>query len=251
LIRVCATLVRRELGGYFLALTGYVIIAGVLLLLGVSFVALLESCNGGAVVAPLTEMFYSTMYFWLILLVATPVMTMRLFAQEKFSGTFETLMTTPVTEVQVVLAKFVAALVFYVVTWLPLLACLHILRTYTSQQAVFDWWPVASTYLGILLLGSLYVAMGCFASALTRSQIIAAMISLALGLSLFVVSFLKFSVASLSGWPAQVISYLSLIDHMEDFTRGVVDTRHVAFYLTLTAWFLFLTWKVVETRRWK
>jgi ABC-2 type transport system permease protein len=243
--------VRRELGGFFFSLTGYVIIAGVLLLLGVSFVALLESCNGGTVAGPLTEMFYSTMYFWLILLVATPVMTMRLFALEKFSGTFETLMTTPVRDLEVVLAKFLGALMFYVVTWLPLLACLHVVRRYTGPPAGFDWWPVGSTFLGILLLGCLYVAMGCFASALTRSQIIAAMVSLALGLSLFVLSFLRFSLNASAGWAAQALTYLSIIDHMEDFTRGVVDTRHVTFYLTFTVLFLFLTLKAVESRRWK
>jgi ABC-2 type transport system permease protein len=110
---------------------------------------------------------------------------------------------------------------------------------------------VASTYLGILLLGTLYIAMGCLASALTRSQIIAAMISFALGVSLFVLSFLKFSVGTRTGWAAQAATYASCFDHMEDFVRGVVDTRHVVFYLSLTGLFLFLTLKVVEGRRWK
>jgi ABC-2 type transport system permease protein len=245
------TLVRRELGGYFLSLTGYVIIAAVLVLVGLSFVVMLAACNGEATNQPLTEMFYNTMFFWLIVLVATPVICMRLFAQEKFSGTFETLMTTPVSDGQVVFAKFTAAWLFYAVTWLPLVGALQIVHNYTRAAGGFAWWPVASTFVGILLVGALFVAMGCFGSALTRSQIIAAMISFALGVSLFVLSFLKFSLTAPAGWPVKVVNYLCVIDHMEDFARGVVDTRRVAFYVSLTALFLFLTLKVVEARRWK
>ncbi len=245
------TLVRRELGSYFASLGGYVVIAAVLLMLGVSFCVILEAYNGDAINAPLTELFYSTMFFWMILLVAVPVMTMRLFAQERASGTFETLMTTPVSDLEVVLAKFSAALTFYTVTWLPLLGCFYMVNQYTSEAGRFPWWPAASTSLGILLLGCLYVAMGCFASALTRSQIIAAMVSFALGVSLFLLSFLKFSFESRVGWPARVVNYISLLEHMEDFARGVVDTRHIVFYLSLTVLFLFLTLKVIESRRWK
>ena len=83
---------------------------------------------------PVTELFYATPFFWLILLLAAPVITMRLFAQEKFSGTFETLMTTPVSDLQVVLAKFTAALLFYLVMWLPLLACMFVVRHYTQRS---------------------------------------------------------------------------------------------------------------------
>ena len=132
---------------------------------------------------PVTELFYSTPFFWLILLLTAPVITMRLFALEKFSGTFETLMTTPVSDVQVVAAKFTAAMVFYMLMWLPLLGCLLIVRHYTNDTRALDAGVVGSTFLGILLLGGLFISLGCFASALTRSQIIAAMISLAFGAS--------------------------------------------------------------------
>src|SRR5262250_1547103 len=115
------TLTRRELGAYFLSLTGYIIIAAVTFLLGLSFVVLLVKLEQEPTPIPVTELFYVTQFFWLILLLAAPVITMRLFAQEKFSGTFETLMTAPVTDLQVVLAKFSAGLVFYTLMWLPLL----------------------------------------------------------------------------------------------------------------------------------
>src|SRR5215831_16534131 len=132
------TLTWRDLGAYFLSMTGYVIIATVTFLLGLSFVVLLVKLEQEPTPIPVTELFYVTQFFWLILLLSTPVITMRLFAQEKFTGTFETLMTTPVSELQVVLAKFTAGLIFYIVAWLPLLACLLIVRHFTNEPAAFD-----------------------------------------------------------------------------------------------------------------
>jgi ABC-2 type transport system permease protein len=221
------------------------------LLIGISFVLMLRAFNNDTLSAPLTEGFYSVMFFWLILLLAAPVITMRLFAQEKATGTFETLMTTPVSDLQVVLAKYAAAMGFYIVTWLPLLLCLLVVHRYTAQGAPFEWGPTASTGLGILLIGSVFVAMGCLASALTRSQIIAATVSLAFGVGFFLLSFLKFSVSAQSGWFAHAAARVSLIEHMEDFARGVVDTRPVVLYVTLSSLFLFLTLKVIEGRRWR
>ncbi|MCD6339445.1 MAG: ABC transporter permease [Verrucomicrobia bacterium] len=191
------------------------------------------------------------MFFWLILLIATPVITMRLFAQEKFTGTFETLMTCPVGDAQVVLAKFSAAFLFYMLTWAPLLPCLLLVHRYANPGTALDPWTVAGTFLGIYLIGAAYTAMGCLASALTRSQIVAAMVSFALGLTLFLLSFLKYSLGQEAGWAGYAASYISMVEHMEDFVRGVVDTRRVTFYLSLTTLFLFLTVRVVESRRWR
>ena len=113
------TLTRRELAGFFVSMTGYVIIAGAVFLMGMSFVDLLVLLQGEPTPVPVTQLFYSTDYFWGILLLAAPVITMRLFALEKYSGTFETLMTTPVSDLQVVLAKFTAAMIFFMLMWLP------------------------------------------------------------------------------------------------------------------------------------
>jgi len=244
-------LVRRELGAYFFSWTGYVIIAAVLFLLGYSFVNLLVVLNAEPTDLPVTEVFYGTYYFWLILLVATPIITMRAFALEKSSGTFETLMTTPVGDTQVVLAKFTGAMTFYTIMWLPLLGCLWIVRHYSHDPTLLDLGTVASTYLGILLLGALYLAVGCFASALTRSQIIAAMTSFAVGISLFLLSFVSLAFAKETGWKATFFAQVGMIEQMQDFARGVVDTRPVVYYFSLAVLFLFLTVKVVESRRWK
>jgi ABC-2 type transport system permease protein len=244
-------LLRRELGSYFGSFTGYSIIAAVLLLLGISFIEMLSRLNVQPTEAPVTELFFLTLYFWLILLLTTPIITMRSFALEKFSGTYETLMTAPVRDVEVVLAKFFGALAFYLITWMPLLGYLLIVRRYSNGPIVFDGVLLASTLVGMLLIGSVYIALGCFASAITRSQIVAAMISYALGVGLFLVSLRGLTSTTLQGWRESVFKYVSMSEHMQDFARGVVDTRSVTFYLSATVLFLYLTTKVIESRRWR
>jgi ABC-2 type transport system permease protein len=250
-MRIWWTLVRRELGGYFVSWTGYVVIAVVTLLLGLCFVSMLQALNAEKTEQPLMELFYGTYYFWLILILTSPVITMRSFAMEKSTGTFETLMTTPVSDLQVVLAKFIGAMIFYLLMWSPLVACLFIVRHFSNDPTVVMPGTVASTALGIALLGGLYMSMGCFASSLTRNQIIAAMFSFALGISLFMLSFLSAAMAGRASWVQKIFTHLSLVEHMRDFAHGVVDIRPLVFYLSLTALFLFLTLKAVESRRWK
>ena len=250
-MRAYWTLVRRELGAFFNSWIGYIIIAGVVFLLGFSFASMLRGLNSQATPVPLTQLFYETLYFWLILPVIPPIITMRSLAQEKSSGTYETLMTTPVGDAQVVLAKFTGALLFFLITWLPLLGCVLIVRYYSNDPSAFDARTIASTYFGILLLGCLYVSLGIFASAVTRSQMIAVIFGVAMGFTLFMLSFLSSSLASQSGWEAQLVAHLGLMEHMRDFAQGIVDTRPIILYLSLTAFFLFLSWKTVESRRWK
>ena len=245
------TLVRRELGSHFFSWTGYIVIAAVLLLLALSFIDLLTKFNGESMDQPLTSVFYSTLYFWLILLLAAPVITMRSFAHEKATGTFETLMTTPVSDAQVVLAKFSGALLFYIIMCVPLLTWVFIARPLSNVPGIMDGGTIAATFLGIFLWGCLYMALGCLASATTRNQIIAAIVSLAIGISLFMLSYLAISMANGADWRAQMFSHVGLIEHMKDFARGIVDTRPIVFYLTFTFFFLYLTLKVVESRRWK
>ena len=175
---------------------------------------------------------------------------MRLFALEKAAGTYETLMTTPVGDLQVVAAKFTAAVVFYLIAWLPLLACLFIVRHFTNQSGL-DAGTVGGMFLGIFLTGGLFLSLGCFASSLTRSQMAAATISFVLGVSLFALGFLAEALPVSAQWQSQVIAHFGLFKQMHDFARGVVDTRTVIFYVSATFLFLFLTLRVVESRRWK
>jgi ABC-2 type transport system permease protein len=178
-------------------------------------------------------------------------MTIRTFALEKFSGTYETLMTSPVSDLQVVLAKFWGALLFYAVTWVPLLVYLLIVRRYSDDPASFDARVVTSTFLGILLIGAVFMALGCFASALTRSQSVAAMLTYALGLTIFLLSLRALVAGAPTSWSVKLYSHIAMTQHVEDFARGAIDTRSVVYYLSLTVLFLFLTWKVVESRRWR
>ena len=245
------TLTRKELAGYFLSLSGYVILAAAMFLLGLSFVVLVVNLQQEPTSMPVTEVFYITPFFWYILLLSTPVITMRLFALEKFTGTFETLMTTPVSEFQVVMAKFSAALLFYLLMWLPLLGCLFVVRHYSNDAGAFDAGAAGSTFLGIALLGCLFISLGCCASALTRSQVTAAMISLVFGATLFLISVLAARIPLQTTWQTEVLATLAFFEQMHDFARGVVDTRTVVLYLSLTMFFLFLTLRVVESRRWK
>jgi ABC-2 type transport system permease protein len=251
-MRAFTTLVRRELGSHFLSPTGYVIITTVLILLGFSFMDLLSKLNGTPIESPITEIFYVTFYFWIILLLTTPVITMRTFALEKFSGTFETLMTAPVHDVEVVLAKFFGSLLFYVIAWLPLLAYMFLLQHYVrNPSAALDPAALGCTFLGILLIGAFYIAMGCFASALTKSQLIAAALSYGMGLTVFLLSMRSLVPFPTRGWQTEFFSHISMTEHMQDFARGVLELSSLTFYVTMTIFFLFLTWRVVESRRWK
>jgi len=244
------TLTRRELGSFFYSWIGYVVIAGAMVGTGWSFVALLDRLQGEPTMMPLTEIFLDGC-FWLIVLFSAPIITMRLFALEKFSGTFETLMTTPVSDWEVVLAKFTAALIFYMFMWLPLLGCIMLLNYFARGSNLWDPGMLASAYSGIFLIGCLYMAMGCFASALTRNQIVAAMISFAIGLGFFLAGFMAGPLDTQEGWPAQVLNCVSVVNQMKDFARGVVDTRSIVFCLTSCLFFLFLACRVLESRRWR
>jgi gliding motility-associated transport system permease protein len=250
-VRIFLTLTRRELAAFFFSVTGYVIIAAVALLIGLSFDVLMTNLGNDPSPMPVTEMFYRTYFFWLIVLLAAPVITMRLFALEKASGTFETLMTTPVGDLQVVAAKFAAAIIFYTIMWLPVLVCLFVVRHFTDQRGALDAGTVGGMYLGIFLVGCLFLSLGCFASSIARSQMTAAMISFVLGVSLFSLGFLAEAIPATAQWQSQVLSYFGLFDQMGDFARGVVDTRAAVFYVSLTFFFLFLTLRAVESRRWR
>jgi ABC-2 type transport system permease protein len=249
-MRVFGTLLRRELSAFFFSLTGYVIIAAVTLLIGLSFVMLIRNLGADPFSMPVTELFFNSLMYWLIVILVAPVITMRLFALEKATGTFETLMTTPVGDLEVVVAKFTAAVCFYLVMWLPTLASLFIVQHFTNQPHL-DRGMAGGMYLGIFLSGCLFLAIGCLASALTKSQVAAAMISLAVGVILFIMAYMAQNIPVTAQSQLDVLFYFSLFKQMEDFTRGVADTRTVVFYASLTFFFLFLTLRAVESRRWK
>ena len=248
---VFRALVRRELSAFFQGPTGFIIIAAVMFLIGLGFLVVLSGLNGEATPMPVTQVFYGTYFFWVILLLIAPVITMRSFAMERASGTYESLMTAPVGDWQVVLSKFAGALIFYMILWVPLLICSVVVRFYVGESAVLGLGTMFTSALGILMVGCLYMSIGCFASALTRNQAVAAVSGFALGAALFFTGFFSYFAGDRTDWLSQLARHISLANHMESFTRGVVDLGAIIFFLSLTGLFLYLTHKVVESRRWK
>ena len=248
---VFRALVRRELSAFFQGPTGFIIIAAMMFLIGLGFLVLLSGLNGEATPMPITQVFFGTYFFWVILLLIAPVITMRSFAMERASGTYESLMTAPVGDWQVVLSKFAGALIFYMILWVPLLICSVVVRFYVGESAVLGLGTMFTSALGILMVGCLYMSIGCFASALTRNQAVAAVSGFALGAALFFTGFFSYFAGDRTDWLSQLARYISLANHMESFTRGVIDLGAIVFFLSLTGLFLYLTHKVVESRRWK
>ena len=250
-MNVFRALVRRELSAFFQGPTGFIIIAAVMFLIGLGFVVVLSGLNGEATPMPVTQVFYGTYFFWVILLLIAPVITMRSFAMERDSGTYESLMTAPIGDWQVVLSKFAGALIFYMILWVPLLICSVVVRFYVGESAVLGLGTMFTSALGILMVGCLYMSIGCFASALTRNQAVAAVSGFALGAALFFTGFFSYFAGDRTDWLSQLARHISLANHMESFTRGVIDLGAIVFFLSLTGLFLYLTHKVVESRRWK
>jgi len=237
----------RELRAYFFSPLAYGVLAAFLFINGITFATLIGYLNDApsAVGAPMEYFFGGTILFWLALAFVGPILPMRLLSEERRSGSLEILMTAPVTETQVVLGKYLAALAFYLVLWTPTVIYAVIVAFYSK----LDWGPVAASYLGVLGIGALFLSVGLFASGISRNQIVAALVGFALVFALFILGLLEFLVNDPSY--RQVLSYLNLIQHMEDFSKGIVDTRRLVYYLSGTAFFLFLTSRALATNKWR
>jgi ABC-2 type transport system permease protein len=179
-----------------------------------------------------------------IMLFFLPFMTMRLFAEERRSGSIELLLTYPVRDGAILLGKYLAALALY---GLMLVATL-VYPLMVAYFAPLDWGPILTGYLGLLLLGGAFLAVGILASSLTENQIVAAIITFGILLIFWV---LGWRAESLGGVWGSILSHLSLLDHFDSFARGVLDTKDVVYYLNLTAVALFLALRSLEARRWK
>lgn len=179
-----------------------------------------------------------------ILLLLLPLITMRLFAEERRSGTIELMLTYPVRDGAVLLGKYLAALALY-----ALMIALTLL--YPAIVAYFtrvEWGPLLTGYLGLLLMGATFLAVGIFASSVTENQIVAAITTFGTLLLLWVIGW---SAEYVGGAWGRVLTHLSILDHFDAFARGVLDTKDVIYYLDVIILALFLTLRSLETRRWK
>jgi ABC-2 type transport system permease protein len=179
-----------------------------------------------------------------ILLLLMPLLTMRLFAEERRSGTIELLLTYPVRDGAVLIGKYVAALALYAIMLALTLLYPGILFYFTRVE----WGPLLTGYLGLLLMGATFLAIGIFASSLTENQIVAAITTFGTLLLLWVVGW---SAEYVGGSWGRVLSHLSILEHFDTFARGVLDTKDVIFYVDVTIVALFLTLRSLEARRWK
>ncbi len=242
-------IMKRELFAFFVTPLAWVLIVAFLIVQGMHFFLLVDHFarqpDAAGDETPLTAFFGNTVLLYLVLFMLVPPMTMRAFAEERRSGTIESLMTAPVSSAAVVMAKYVAVLTLYVVMWLPTVLYLVIL----GRAGGLDGHAAASAYLGVLLVGAGYLAIGICASALTRSQFVA-MISTALVLLvLFILGVGEFVTREGTLMHA-VCAHVSVWAHMNDFASGLVDTRRLVFYGTLIVLPLFVTTRAVESWRW-
>lgn len=179
-----------------------------------------------------------------LLLFLMPAITMRTYAEEKRAGTIELLLTSPLTDVQIILGKFLGALALYALMLAVTFVHMAVLFAYGAPE----WKPLATAYLGLLLLGGCFLSVGLFISSMTKNQVVAGITTFAVFLMLWVIGW----VGSVSGggWMSDVAGYLSIVDHFEDFSKGVIDTTHLVYYLSFIGFGLYLTAKSVDTERW-
>jgi ABC-2 type transport system permease protein len=242
-------ILKRELFAFWVTPLAWVLTCAFLVIQGLHFSVLVKNfAEAGAIESdqtPLQAFFGNTVLLYLVLFLLVPPMTMRLFAEERRSGTIEGLMTAPVSAPAVVLAKYAAALLTYVAMWAPTLLYVVILQ----RSGDVDWHVVGASYLGVLFVGAGYLALGLLMSALTKSQFLALILTALLLMVLFILGIGEFVTRDGTALH-DVCSYVSVWAQMNDFASGVVDSRRLVFDGTLVALPLFLSVRVVEAWRW-
>ncbi len=246
---------NKELRSYFASPIAYIVLGFFALLYGYFYVAILalfvrqslqmgQFGGGGAMnvnqqmIRPLLQNVTVLILFML------PAITMRTYAEEKRSGTIELLLTSPVTDFQIVMGKFLGAMALYLI--MLLISIIHLAILFYFGRP--EWKPILTAYLGLFLFGGCFISVGLFISTLTRSQIVAFMSTFAVFLMLWVITW----IGSLVGPTGErLTNYLSIVDHFDDFGKGVIDTTHLVYYLSVITFGLFLTAKSVDTERWR
>jgi ABC-2 type transport system permease protein len=239
---------KRELFSLFVTPLAWVLITTFLLVQGVHFFLIVTQFAGqadpSADAGPVQVFFGQTILVYLPLLFVCPLLTMRLFAEERRSGTIEALMTAPVSAAGVVLAKYASALVTYVAMWSPTLLYIVLI----SRTGEVDWRVVAASYLAVFAIGAGYLAIGTMTSAMTKSQLMAAVLSAMTVIFLFIVGIGEFIFPD--GAAHDLCAYVSAWTQMNDFSRGIVDLRRLVYDATVIALPLFVTVRAVESWRW-
>jgi ABC-2 type transport system permease protein len=230
---------RREYASLFRIPLGWIVIALFLALSGMTFAG--RNLRPGEPASMRT--FFEI--WWKLLLIVAPAISMRLFSEEIRTGTVEPLLTAPISEASIVVGKYTAAVMFLATLLAPTLIFVILLRALANP----DPGPILAGYLGVFLLGMLYLAVGSLASALTASQTLAFLGTL---FALFLAEVLAAVVAPMAPAPLRGLLFsLSVDQRMADFARGLIDTSHVTFFLAASGWFLTLAAIALESRRWR
>jgi ABC-2 type transport system permease protein len=247
---------NKELRSYFASPIAYIAIGFFALLYGYFYITILAyfvrqsmqmgQFGGGPQSLNINQVMIRNLLqnVTILILFLMPMVTMRTYAEEKRSGTIELLLTSPLTDFQIIMGKFLGAISLWAVMLAVSLIHMAILFIYGNPE----WKPIATAYLGLLLFGACFISVGLFISSLTKNQIVAGMVTFAVFLFLWVIDW----IGSFSGPTVNsVTSYLSIINHFEDFSKGVIDTTHVIYYVSVITFGLFLTAKSVDTERWR
>jgi ABC-2 type transport system permease protein len=250
---------HKELRSYFASPIAYVVIGFFAILFAVFFVNILAvfqemsmragmGMGMGPEAVNVNQMLIApTMQnVAVVLLFTLPMVTMRTYSEEKRSGTIELLLTSPLTDFQIVMGKFLGGMALYLAMLAVTVVPISLLFLFGNPE----WKPVVTGYLGLILMGGCFLSLGLFISSLTRNQIIAAMVTFAVFLLFWIINW--FTSSSLAGpTTTSVLNYLSIIEHLNDFTRGVLDTKHFIYYVSFIGFSLFLTVRSVDSERWR
>jgi len=255
-MRNVLAIAERELRSYFASPIAYAVIGLFALVFGWMFYAFLRYFitrsmamgPGGMGPGPvnINEMLLRPLILQIsvVVLFVLPMVTMRTYSEEKRSGTIELLLTSPITDLQIILGKFLGAMALYALMLLVTVPSVVVLFWYGDP----DWKPVVTSYLGLLLMGGSFIAFGLFISSLTKNQIVAGVLTFCTLLMLLLVGWMREFVGPIG---QAIVSALAIFDHFEDFSKGVIDTSHVVYYLSVITFGLFLTAKSVDSERWR
>ena len=254
-MRNIMAIAERELRAYFSSPIAYVVIGFFALLYGYFFYALLEyfmrqSMQMG-MAGPGQTMNINQMLIGPVLVNSTviflflfPLITMRTYSEEKRSGTIELLLTSPITDFEIIMGKFIGAMLLYLAMLAVTLIHMGVLFYFGNPE----WKPILTGYLGMILMGGCFLSLGLFISSLSKNQIVAGVATFAVFLMLWVINW----IGTFMGPTTQaVLAHLSITDHFDDFSRGIIDTKHLIYYVSFISFGLFLTMKSVDSERWR
>ena len=250
-MRTFITLLGREVKSFLYSPIAYVVLFFFLIATGFNFYSGVSFLNQGPSEVTVVEAAFNTVLFWFPFVLIFPLITMRTYADEFRMGPIETLATAPISDSQIVLSKFLGAFIFYILLWAPSFLYFTAFEQITGKAAAVAAGAYGGSYLLLLLLGAFYVALGCLASALTNEQINAAVMTFVAIFGFFVTGLLGFILNSPSQAVRDLISYFSAVEHMADFSRGLIDSRPLVWYISMTCFVLFLNLQVFQYRKWK